>query len=44
MSTVLEHLNIASLRHQSPTFKGLVTAETRQTYEEVFEGERNVAS
>jgi hypothetical protein len=36
MLTILEHLNIESLGQQSSTFKGLVTAEAHQTYEEVL--------
>jgi PAS domain S-box-containing protein len=37
MLELLGHLNIESLRKQTPTFKGLVTDETQRTYEEVLE-------
>ncbi|MDT5271378.1 MAG: hypothetical protein QOH49_3564 [Acidobacteriota bacterium] len=36
MLAILGHRNIESLQHQSLTFKGLVTAETQQIYEEIL--------
>jgi PAS domain-containing protein len=37
MLEVLGHGNIESLKKQSPTFRGLLTDETQQTYEEILE-------
>ena len=37
MLNVLGHENIEELKKQSPTFKGLVTDATQQTYEEILE-------
>lgn len=36
MLAVLNHRNIESLKKQSPTFMGLVTDDTQQTYEEIL--------
>lgn len=36
MLTVLGHKNIESLKKQSPTFMGMVTDDTQQTYEEIL--------